>query len=317
MNQSRFTNEENAMNDHVTQFSDLDDLLTANHVDVSAARLVKAIRTKDAATYIEIVSTPKGRVTLAGLDEATRALAKQLGEQIATQTDTSETSTPTPPDMTMTPLAKKYIANAVSSLTRVPSPKLKPDFRATLLHWRQLLIAALKTQDEPMALVNVVLVLTASEGAFDALRMLRNVGSQMLWQAALDVARDRRTASEVKDEQAPTLDEGQTTYEPSDTVAAPTEDDAKDAFMLGHTWLSAIADNLAVDEDDRIRLGLESGLEYTSVQDEDHETWVRVFDVDEAIEIQLEKNRQAMVKRNADTVLKRRDAFMLLAKLAA
>jgi hypothetical protein len=72
VNQSRFTNEENAMNTHVTQFSDLDDLFTANHVDVSAARLVKAIRTKDTATYIEIVSTPKGRVSPASTSPRAR-----------------------------------------------------------------------------------------------------------------------------------------------------------------------------------------------------------------------------------------------------
>jgi hypothetical protein len=303
-----------------SDFSDLDSLFD-NHlgddvIDVSATRLVKAIRSGDARTYAEIVSTSKGRATFAGLDARTKEAGRLLGESLKTQVESSEASAPTPPDMTLTPLAKLYIANSVSSLTRVPSPKLKPDFRATLMHWRELLIAALKTQDEATALAQVMLVLTATEGAFDAMRLIRNVANQMLWQASIHIARDRRTQSEAEDEQRSTLDEGQTTYEPSDAVHHPDEHDAIDAYTLAHAWLSALADNLAVDEDDRIRLGLESGLEYTSVLNEDGTTWDRVFDVGDAIEAQLEKNRQAMVRRNADKVLARKQSILLLAQMA-
>lgn len=303
-----------------SDFSDLDGLFD-NHlgddvIDVSATRLVKAIRSGDARTYAEIVSTSKGRATFAGLDARTKEAGRLLGESLKTQAESSEASAPTPPNMTLTPLAKLYIANGVSSLTRVPSPKLKDDFRATLMHWRGLLINALRTQDEPTALVQVVLAITATEGAFDALRLIRNVANQLLWQAAIHVARDRRTQSEIEDEQHPMFDEGQTTYEPSDTVHYPDEHDAIDAYTLAHAWLSALADNLAVDEDDRIRLGLESGLEYTSVLNEDGATWDRVFDVDDAIDVQLEKNRQAMVRRNADKVLARKQAFLALAQMA-
>ncbi len=150
-------------------------LSPAEQADIISANVAAAKHIPDRAQRIE---------TLNGL--------RELGINIPTQSQTSERSTPRP-QVGMDALAKKYIANAVSSLTRVPSEKLKSDFRAKLAHWRQLIIMALKTTDEPTALVNVTMAIVEAQGSWDALRMLRNIGGQLLWQASIDIARDRRS----------------------------------------------------------------------------------------------------------------------------
>ena len=224
-----------------------------------------------------------------------------------------EPSIESPPTNELLPLAKVYLANAISALTRMPSPNLKnADFRATLNHWREVLIVALKTADEPTAFVNAVLAIVEGEGTFEAARMIRNVSQQLLWQASLDVQRDRRTAGDVANQS--TFQDGEEDHIDSDAVVPPTEDEALDAYVEAHGWLGMIADLLPVDDDDRARLGLDSGLEFTQVKEGDN--WVRVYGVNDAIEIQLQKNRDAMKRRDAAKVLAKRDTFAALARLA-
>jgi hypothetical protein len=237
---------------------------------------------------------------------------RELASTIQTQCDTSTTSEPREASG-MDALAKTYLHNAITSLTRVPSPKLKSDFRATLNHWRSLLIMALKTADEPAAFNNTIMAVVETEGSFDALRMIRNVSQQLLWQAAIDIQRDRRNQGDIGDPS--TFNDGEPDHMDADTELAPTEDEAIDSYTEAHAWLSNVADLLAVDEDDRVRLGLESGLEYTQVKQDDE--WIRVYDLYDAIEAQIEKNTQAMRRREAGRVLARRDAFAALARLAA
>jgi hypothetical protein len=213
---------------------------------------------------------------------------------------------------TMNPLSKTYLAKAIQNLTRMPSPKLKDDFRATLMHWRALALMALRTADEPTAFVNVVLATVESEGSFDALRLIRNVGQQILWQASVDIQRDRRLASELEQNG---FQDGEEDHIDADYVPPPVEDEAIDAFVEAHGWLSTLADQLPNDEDDRIRLGLEHGLEFTQIQEGDN--WVRVYDVHVAIDLQLKKNVASMKRRDNDKVLARKGAMLALAKLAA
>lgn len=237
---------------------------------------------------------------------------RELAESIPTQTQTSQRSTPRE-QAGMDRLARSYLTNAISSLTRMPSMKLKADFRATLTHWRSLLIMALKTADEPTALVNTIMAIVETEGSFDALRMIRSVGGQLLWQASIDIQRDRRSEGDVAESSM--FNDGEASHEDADAEASATEDEAIDAYTEAHAWLSNVADLLAVDEDDRIRLGLESGLEYTQVKQDGE--WVRVYDISEAVEIQIEKNLESLKRRESQKVLARKDAFAALARLAA
>jgi len=232
---------------------------------------------------------------------------------LESESHSTSVSEPAPARVTMNPLAKTYLANAVSNLTRQPSSKLKDDFRATLHHWRSLTIMALKTADEPTALVNVVLATVESEGTFDAMRLVRNVSQQLLWQASVDVQRDRRTASETTQS---SFQDGMDTHCDADTVIPPSEDEAVDALVEAHGWLSTIADLLPNDDEDRARLGIDGGLEYTQTKQDD-DTWVRVYSVNEAIDLQLAKNIESMKRRDGQKVLQRKDAFIALAKLAA
>jgi hypothetical protein len=238
---------------------------------------------------------------------------RELAATVQTQCDTSTTSDERE-HVGMDLLAKMYLSAAIQSLTRLPSPKLKSDFRATLNHWRSLMIMALKNGDEPTAFTHTVMAVVETEGAFDALRMIRNVSQQLLWQAAVQIQRDRRSQADIGDQS--TFNDGESTHEDVDAEQAPTEDEVIDSYTEAHAWLSNMADLLATNEDDRVRLGLESGLEYTQVKRDDGE-WVRVYDLSDAIEAQIEKNTDAMKRREASKILAQKAAFEALARLAA
>ena len=242
------------------------------------------------------------------------------GRKIPSQCESSERSAPRE-SSGMDALAKQLIAEAVQSATRMPSPNLKnAGFRATLMHRRQLLILALKTADEPTAFCNVVCAIGQAEGGFEALRFVRDTGRQLLWQTSVHVARARRTQSEVEETSSGYVGDGEPTHEDSDAVQAVTEDEALDSFAEAHAWLSNVADLLPVDEDDRIRLGLEDGLEFAQrrvVDGAGEVHWTRIYDLDEAIEYQLEQNVESMKRKDGAVIAKRKDAFKALAALAA
>lgn len=235
---------------------------------------------------------------------------EELHEEPSTTTATAASV----PDTTgLTDLSIKYIEGAVTSLTRRPSPKLKESFRATLDHWRKLTLVALVNTPAAQALINVVMALVETEGAFEARRLLSNVSGQVLWQASIDVQRDRRTASEAEETQSGFQD-GEPDHVDADAEIPPTEDDAVNALAEAHGWLSAIADLLPIDDGDRERLGLTDGLEVCKRKEGDE--WRSVYDVDQAVEIQIAKNEESLRRRNAAKILARRDAFAALARVA-
>jgi hypothetical protein len=242
------------------------------------------------------------------------------GRKIRTQAQCTEHSKPRESEG-LDALAKQLIADAVSAAMRQPSPNLKNgEFRTLLLHRRQLLTMAMKTADEPTAFCNVVCAIGEAEGGFEALRFVRDTARQMLWQASALIGRARRTASEVEETASDYRGDGSEDHEPNDYVAAPTEDEVRDSFVEAHGWLSNIADLLPVDEDDRIRLGLEDGLEFCQIKEEDEAlgtVWRRVHDLDEALDWQIAKNIESMKKRDGKKIAARKDSFKALAALAA
>ncbi len=232
-----------------------------------------------------------------------------------TQHDASEHSEPKPASG-MSHLGYDYLTNSILSLTRPPSNKLpNGDFKTTLLHWRRTLLDAIALQggDEIKGFIVAMLAIVKGEGSWQALQLIRNVGNQLTWKASIDITRDRRTQSEAEENTSNFLD-GQSTYEDSDKVQAPTEDEAMDAYTEANAWLGTLADQLPIDEDDRVRLGLESGLEFGQVKEGDD--WIRVYDASRMIELQIAKNKSAMQKKNADVVIARKDTILALAELA-
>lgn len=251
---------------------------------------------------------------------AMATLIAKEGLRIKSQSETSHPSKPRE-SAGLDLLAKQYIAQAISGMTRMPSANMKNStFKTTILHWRALLIAALRTEDEPTAFVNAMLAIVSTEGQFEALRFVRNLGGQILWQASVDIARARRTQSEVEETQSSYVDDGMGDHEDSDTVRAVTEDEARDSYLEAHGWLSAIADQIATESEERERLGLADGLEFVQIRQQDEhlgETWVRVYDVDEAIDWRIDQNVEALKRRDGAKVVARKDAFKALAALAA
>lgn len=274
--------------------------------------LKRSIEHEDGQTYAEIVGTDDGREAFKFLNEAERKAGYALGLTVRSQQDTSSISEDRE-SAGISHLGRSYLESAISSLTRPPSPKLNGDFRATLMHWRACLIAALKDHDEPQALCIAMLAVVQGEGSWQALQLIRNVGNQVTWKAAIDITRDRRTQSEAEEGRSNFLD-GQTTHMDSDAVVPPTEDEALDALTEANAWLGTLADQLPVDEDDRVRLGLEHGLEFGQVKEGD--SWRRVYDANEMVDIQIAKNRESMKRKNADVVVARKDTILALAALA-
>lgn len=223
---------------------------------------------------------------------------------------------PSPAGRTFEPLTLRYIAGAVESFERLPSPALKNEtFRLDLMHWRSLTTRAIKErQSRGEALLLVVQAIASTEGNLAALRYIRAASNQLLWQASVDIGRDRRGTEPESDSNV--LMFGDPSRDP-DYVAPPTEDEAMDAYLEAHGWLSTIADLLPVDEDERTFLNLDSGLEYMTVREDGStgHSYRGIFDPSEAIERQLAKNEEAFAKRAARNVEAKRDAFVKLAQL--
>ncbi|NLA69322.1 MAG: hypothetical protein GX856_13980 [Gammaproteobacteria bacterium] len=239
-------------------------------------------------------------------------------------------------------LARNYIMGAVDSATRVPSPNLKnADFRALLLHWRAVLLASIAaTKNHASAFTIAVQAIASSEGALQAKRLVDNVMGQVLWSAAVDFqraeTREHATAGDVEatlrerlgayaDEEFRRDMEGAPVgLDPErdpDNAHQPDTDEVMDALAEANGWLSAIADLLPADDAERLILGLEGGLPYTQrkeVSDMTGEaTYVPVHDINEALEIQLEKNKASFAARTSKRMAAMKDTFAAIAKLAA
>lgn len=220
-----------------------------------------------------------------------------------------------PPQLSV--LSEVLIKNAIHNSLRTPSASLKPDFRAFLNHMALMIREALKrTKAEIPALVDVVYAL-ASEGArIDALRLIKGVQGNCLWQASIMVNRDRNPRPARN---APDGLQGAANNE--DTIAGmagsqeaevpPTEDEAIEALEETNIWLGCLLDLIVIDEVDRDFLSLTDGLEYISEKFdvEGFDKWIPVHDVHHAIELQLVKNENSLKARSARTVQRRESAF--------
>lgn len=242
----------------------------------------------------------------------------------------------------LSPLAREYIARSVESLIRTPSPNLKSaEFRATLLHWRAVTIQCLGATKNPAAALCVaVQALASNEGTLQAKRMIDNVMGQALWNASVDIDRaeyrENRTAGDVDqalrerigafaDEElrhdGNTSPIGLDPERDPDRMEPPTAEEAREALLEVNAWLGMIADLLPVDDAERAFLQLMDGLAFTqrkTTSDITHEdVWEPVVDVDEAVEIQREKNKASFAARTARRIEAQKGTFAAIAKLAA
>lgn len=240
------------------------------------------------------------------------------------------------------PLARSYVAQGVESVTRLPSPNLKNEtFRATLLHWRAVVLASLAvTQNTASAFTVAVQALASSEGALQAKRLIDNVMGQVLWTATVDIDRaiaaESRTSGDVEQDlrerlgayaneelrqDAHSAPWGLDPERDPDAVEPPTEDEAIEALECANAWLSMIADLLPVDDNERLYLGLGDGLAYTqrrTTSDIDGtDLWISVHSVSEAIELQREKNKVSFAARTARQIASHKQTFEAIARLAA
>lgn len=226
-------------------------------------------------------------------------------------------------DRAFEPLALVYIGKAVESMTRQPSLKLKqssPQFYADLLVRRDLIKAALKASPTPaQAFVNTVMATQIGGGSLDATKLVRDLARQLLWIFAMDVARDRRVPSERDDSN----DFSDAAFGPypggEEREMLPTEDEARIAFAEAHAWLAAIADLIPVDEDERIFLNLDKGLEFAQVNQpiDGEANYVMIYDFEQALDEQIKKNEENFKARAERHVLANKAKFAALAALAA
>lgn len=227
-------------------------------------------------------------------------------------------------DRAFEPLAIDYIGRAVESMTRAPSLKLKsssPQFYADLLVRRDLVKEAIKLteNDLPKAFVNVVMATQVGGGSLDAIKVVRDLSRQLLWIFAMDVQRDRRVASE-RDDSNDFAEEAFGKYPGGEErPPLPTEDEARIAYAEAHAWLSNIADLIPIDEDERVFLNLDKGLEYAQVNRpvNGEANWVHLYDFEEALEHQLMANEESFKKRAERHVQANKAKFAALAALAA
>lgn len=264
-----------------------------------------------------------------------------IAEAMETAQQTKAANDP-PQGEKLSPLAREYVARSVESLTRTPSPNLKSaDFRATLLHWRAVTIQCLgATKNAAAALVVAVQAIASNEGTLQAKRLIDNVMGQALWNASVDIDRaeyrDNRTAGDVDQalrERIGAFADEETRHDGSthpigldpdrdpDNIEPPSAEEAREALIEVNAWLGMLADLLPVDDAERAFLQLLDGLAYTQrktvseVTGED--TWEPVVDVDEAVEIQREKNKASFAARTARRIEAQKGTFAMLAKLAA
>ena len=221
----------------------------------------------------------------------------------------------------LSPLARCYIAEAVESQCRIPSPKLKPDYRAELLVRRQKLLDAVKAEHgEAGGLVRVVreLAIDPINGLFDAQKILQATMGQALWMAAVDTNRTERAtlqydehmlaedlvhgvdASNVGREGAPSGLEGAADNEDailsfagdSEQPPLPSADEILEALVDVNLWINTIASAITL-------LPLPYTVISTGHNPRGKALYRPIDDPNEALDIQQDRNRAAMEKRNA------------------
>lgn len=242
----------------------------------------------------------------------------------------------------LVPLARNYLAQSIDAVCRIPSPNLKnTEFRATLLHWRAVMLQSIAaTKNHASAFTVAIQAIASSEGALQAKRLIDNVMGQSLWSATVDIGRARARADQTAGDVEMALRErvgafaneelrgdadpfpmGLDPARDPDNVEPPSEEEAIEALENVNAWLSMIADLLPADDAERQFLGLEDGLPYTQRKDTsdiDGETvYVAVHDINEALEIQLEKNKASFAARTAKRMAAQKDTFAAIARLAA
>src|SRR5690606_27461070 len=172
-----------------------------------------------------------------------------------------------------------------------------------------------------------------------AKRLIDNVMGQALWNASVDIDRaeyrENQTAGDVEQAMRERIgayaDEelrhdsnshpaGLDPERDPDRVEPPSADEARDALIEVNAWLGMLADLLPVDDAERLFLQLEGGLAYTQRKETSdltgEDTWEPVTDVDEAVEIQREKNKASFAARTARRMEAQKGTFAAIAKLA-
>lgn len=221
----------------------------------------------------------------------------------------------------LSPLARCYIAEAVEAQCRIPSLKLKPDYRVELLVRRQKLIDAKQTEhSEAGALIHVVrqLAVDPVNGLFDAQKILQAAMGQVLWMAAVDLHRTERQqliydeqmlaedlaygvdADQVGREGAPSGLEGAADNEDSimgfagdtEEPALPTSDEIVEALVDVNLWINTLASAITL-------LPLPYTVLNIGANARGKVLYRPIDDPNEALDIQQDRNRKAMEKRNA------------------
>lgn len=301
--------------------------------------IVPADEDKDGLTGPEAaVAQAHHDVDFSDLDEGDLEAASRgyVAQDPETKVPDSVVATPpsNPPATSLSPYARQLVLKGFESLQRIPSASLSENYRSQLLFFRDIVNNMHKAGVRGLARMmstSVGLLATDARGKIDALMLLRHLMRQAVWQASVDINRIRTLAKrrgqrpfgedEVRD--APLGMDGMSDH--SDAIAGVrgsqelieyTEDDIIDGLTETNGFLSAYADALCDTENDRIYYGLESGLQYIDVPGLVPGSWVGVFSASEAIDIQLVKNQESQVRRDAERTLRRREALLALENLA-
>jgi hypothetical protein len=221
----------------------------------------------------------------------------------------------------LSPLARCYIAEAVDSQCKIPSPKLKPDYRAELLVRRQKLIDAIKIEhSEAGGLVHVVreLAVDPINGLFDAQKLLQATMGQVLWMAAVDLHRSERQrleydaqmladdlehgvdASQIGREGAPSGLQDASDNEDtimgfagdSEEPVLPTGEEIVEALVDVNLWINTIASAITL-------LPLPYTVVSIGANARGKALYRPIDDPKEALDVQQDRNRAAMERRSA------------------
>jgi hypothetical protein len=209
----------------------------------------------------------------------------------------------------VSPLAKEYLARAVNNLKRPVAPTLSTNYRTKMSHFRDLLLQCeAKGQFEGQSLITVATACAVTSKG-DALMLLKRVMSQVLWQAASDVQRDRRDGNvypnEVKSapyglQDASSNEDAITGFAGPQERTLVREEDAVLALGEINVVLSSLADSFMRDDQERAYFQLEDGLEFTQRVEEVNgvKTYKPVHDIDQALDVQFVQNQVSRARAN-------------------
>lgn len=230
-------------------------------------------------------------------------------------------------------LERNYLAAAIDSLRRVPATGLSEQFRARLLTYRHFIgeLTRRGVKGEARLVAAVVSTLAVDgTGKIDAVVFLRQLMGQIMWLGSMDVTRLRRPPRERDSYREPPYGMADMS-DHSDAIAGlagpdtnPTaemnEIDVFNAVEGLHGFLTAVADTLADNEDERLFLRLESGLSFVDERVPDPAMpggarWEPVYDLHKAMDLQLVKNQEALVRREQQRAERRTKQLSALANL--